>query len=294
MTGTRPVLIDTIDEIRHALASHRAKGKRIGLVPTMGALHAGHASLIHRARSECDIVVVSIYVNPTQFGPGEDFNQYPRRLQADLDTCAHEQVDLVFAPSDKEMYGDGSLTSIHMNKLADGLCGAVRPGHFDGVCLIVTKLFNIVQPGVAYFGQKDAQQVVVLKRLVRDLNLPVEIAVCPIIREPDGLAMSSRNAYLNAEQRRQALCLSRGLRVGCEAIRSGVRTSSQIAAIMRRVVRDTGLSAIDYLDAFDAETLKRRAEVAGTVLLAGAIRIGPTRLIDNIVVDAEDTRGTRG
>ncbi len=184
MTGTKPVLIDTIDEMRHALASHRAEGKRIGLVPTMGALHAGHASLIRRARSECDIVVVSIYVNPTQFGPSEDFSRYPRRLEADLDVCGQEHVDFTFTPSDNEMYAGGSLTSIHMNKSADESCGAVRPGHFDGVCLIVTKLSYIVQPDVAYFGQKDAQQVVVLQRMVKDLNLPVEIAVCPIVREP--------------------------------------------------------------------------------------------------------------
>lgn len=283
--NAQPVLIQTIAEIRQILQPHRAAGQRIGLVPTMGALHAGHASLLRRARGQCDIVVATIYVNPTQFGPKEDFSKYPRQLQADLNLCAQEGVDVVFAPSDKEMYAGGSLTAIHISQLTEGLCGAFRPGHFDGVCLVVAKLFNIVQPDLAYFGQKDAQQVTVLKQLVADLNFPLQIVVCPIVREPDGLAMSSRNAYLTPEQRSQTLCLSQALQAGCQAIRDGIRTSDRITAIMRQKVLETGPFPIDYLDPYDARTLQRPDEVKGTVLLAGAIRIGSTRLIDNLVVD---------
>lgn len=285
MSGKRPVLIRTITEMRQVLRQGRADEGTVGLVPTMGALHAGHASLMRYARKECGVVVASVYVNPTQFGPNEDFSKYPRQLQADLDICAGEGVDFVFAPSDKEMYAGGPLTGIHVDKLTQGLCGAVRPGHFDGVCTVVAKLFNIVQPDLAYFGQKDAQQVVVLQRMAADLNFPVRIVVCPIVREADGLAMSSRNAYLSPQQRQQALCLSRALQAGVEAIRLGMRTSEQVAAIMRQKVMETGSFPIDYLAPFDAETLEERAQLSGKVLLAGAIRIGATRLIDNMVVE---------
>jgi len=285
--STRPVLIQTLAEMRQALRPYRASGSRTGLVPTMGALHTGHASLIRQARSECSLVVVSIYVNPTQFGPNEDYSKYPRRLQADLETCARERVDYVFAPSDNEMYGGGSLTKVHVDRLTDGLCGAFRPGHFDGVCTVVAKLFNIVQPDAAYFGQKDAQQVAVIKRMVADLNFPLEIVVCPTVREADGLAMSSRNAYLSPEQRRQAPCLWQALQAGCEAIGRGVRTSDEIAAIMRQKIEEIGPVPIDYLDVYDAVSLRRPDTVGGTVLLAGAIRIGGTRLIDNVVVEVQ-------
>lgn len=285
MNSSNPVLIQTIAQMRQALRPHRAGACRIGLVPTMGALHAGHASLLRRARGECGVVVASIYVNPIQFGPNEDFCKYPRPMQADLAVCAREGVDYVFAPSDKEMYAGGSLTSIHVDKLTKGLCGESRPGHFDGVCTVVAKLFNIVQPDAAYFGQKDAQQVTVVKRMVADLDFPLEIVVCPTVREADGLAMSSRNAYLSPEQRKQALCLSQSLQTGCAAIRGGIKTSERIAAIMRQKVLDSGPLPIDYLGLYDTETLEELAEVRGMVLLAGAIRVGSTRLIDNMVVD---------
>lgn len=287
MNARQPVLIRTIAEMRQALRPYRGTTGRIGLVPTMGALHQAHASLMRRCRGDCSLVVVSVYVNPTQFGPNEDFGKYPRQLQADLEVCTAEGVDFVFAPSDKEMYGEGSLTKIHVDRLTEGLCGAVRPGHFDGVCTVVAKLFNIVQPDAAYFGQKDAQQVAVLQRMVADLNIPTEIVVCPLVREADGLAMSSRNKYLSPEQRRQALCLSQALQAGCQAIREGHRNSDAIAAIMRQKIRQTGDFPIDYLAAYDARTLEPLAEVRGRVLLAGAIRLGQTRLIDNMVMEVQ-------
>jgi pantoate--beta-alanine ligase len=285
MPAGQPILIHTIAEMRQALRASLAAGRRVGLVPTMGALHAGHASLLRRARSECDVLVASVYVNPIQFGPNEDFNKYPRQLQLDLEVCSREEVDFVFAPADAEMYGGGSLTTIHVAKLTDRLCGAFRPGHFDGVCTVVAKLFHIVQPDLAYFGQKDAQQVVALQRMVADLNIPAEIVVCPTIREPDGLAMSSRNAYLDPRQRQDALCLYRALQAGRDAIRKGARTSERVAAIMREVVAATGPFAIDYLEAVEARTLEPMNPLCGTVLLVGAIRIGSVRLIDNLVIE---------
>lgn len=285
MPGKQPVLIRSVAEMRQALRPCRVSGSRIGLVPTMGALHAGHASLMQRARRECNIVVTSIYVNPTQFGPNEDFSKYPRRLQGDLEVCGQQGVDFVFAPADTEMYGNGTLTMIHVAKLSERLCGAMRPGHFDGVCTVVAKLFHIVQPDAAYFGQKDAQQVLVLQRMVADLTFPLQIVVCPIIREPDGLAMSSRNAYLEPQQRRQALCLYNALRAGREAIGKGIKTSDRINAIMRDVILAAGAVRIDYLEAVDTRTLEAIDEVHGTVLLAGAIGLGTVRLIDNLVVD---------
>jgi pantoate--beta-alanine ligase len=285
VSGRQPVLIRTIAEMRQALKPHRTSGSRVGLVPTMGALHAGHASLMRRARSECNTVVASIYVNPTQFGPDEDFDRYPRQLQQDLAVCGQEGAAFVFAPPNAEMYGGGSLTSIHVAKLSERLCGPFRPGHFDGVCTVVAKLFHIVQPDLAYFGQKDAQQVAILKRMVADLNFPLEIVVCPTVREADGLAMATRNAYLTAQQRQRAACLYEALRAGRDAIQSGVETSGRVAAIMRDVVLAAGPVVIDYMEAVDAHTLEPTDGLAGTVLLAGAIRIGTTRLIDNLVVE---------
>ncbi len=285
MPGSQPVLILTIAEMRQALKPYRTSGARIGLVPTMGALHAGHASLMRRARGECSTVVASIYVNPTQFGPDEDFGTYPRPLQQDLEVCGREGVAFVLAPPDAEMYGGGTLTHVHVAKLTERLCGPFRPGHFDGVCTVVAKLFHVVQPDAAYFGQKDAQQVAILKRMVADLNFPLEIVVCPTVREADGLAMATRNTYLTPPQREQARCLYEALRAGRDAVQSGIKTSSRVAAIMRDVVLAAGPVVIDYLEAADAHTLAAMNELAGTVLLAGAIRIGTTRLIDNLVVE---------
>ncbi len=284
MPARQVTLIRTIAEMRQALRPHRGSAARVGLVPTMGALHAGHASLLQRARRECSTVVASIYVNPTQFGPNEDFRKYPRRLQQDLDVCSREGVDFVFAPDDTEMYGGDAVTKIHVAGLGERLCGRFRPGHFDGVCTVVAKLFHIVQPDLAYFGQKDAQQVVVLQRMVADLNFPLQIVVCPTVREPDGLAMSSRNAYLDPQQRRQAPCLQQALQAGRAAIEKDARTSSEVAAIMHRVVEAAGPSRIDYLEPVDARTLESTDPLHGTVLLAGAIRIGTIRLIDNLLV----------
>jgi len=285
MPAGQPILIRTIAEMRQALKAGRYAGRRIGLVATLGALHDGHASLLRRARRECDIVVASVYVNPTQFGPNETFAKYPRRLQLDLEVCGREGVDFVFAPADAEMYGGGSLTTIHVARLTDRLCGPIRPGHFDGVCTVVAKFFNIFQPNLAYFGQKDAQQIVVLQRMVADLNLPIEIVVCPTIREPDGLAMASRNACLDPCQLQQAPCLYRALQTGRDAIEKGARTSEGVAAIMREVVAAAGPFAIDYLETVDARTLEPMDPLCGTVLVAGAIRIGTVRLIDNLVVE---------
>jgi pantoate--beta-alanine ligase len=286
MAGKQPVLIRAIAEMREALKPLRARGCRIGLVPTMGALHAGHASLMSQARAACDTVVASVYVNPTQFGPNEDFSKYPRQLEHDLKVCGQQGVDFVFAPTDQEMYAGGTLTMIHVAKRTERLCGATRPGHFDGVCTVVAKLFHIVQPDAAYFGQKDAQQAVVLQRMVADLSFPVQIVVCPIVREPDGLALSSRNAYLEPTQRKQALCLYHALQAGQQAIARGIKTSDRINAIMRDVIQAAGPFAIDYLEVVDTQTLEAVELVTGTVLLAGAIRVGTVRLIDNLLVEA--------
>ncbi len=285
MSARQAILIRTIAELRQALRPHRGETARVGLVPTMGALHAGHASLVRRARCECSTVVVSIYVNPTQFGPNEDFSKYPRRLQQDLEVCSREGVDFIFAPDDAEMYGGTAVTSIHVAGLSERLCGRFRPGHFDGVCTVVAKLFHIVQPDLAYFGQKDAQQVAVLQRMAADLNFPLQIVVCPTVREPDGLAMSSRNTYLDPDQRRQAVCLHQALQAGRAAIEKGVKTSGRVAAIMRDVVGAAGVSQVDYLEPVDARTLEGLDRLDGTVLLAGAIRIGTVRLIDNLLVE---------
>ncbi len=283
MTVRNMTLIQTIDDLRSTLRPRRGDAT-IGLVPTMGALHAGHASLIQRARQECDLVVVSIFVNPTQFGPNEDFAKYPRNLQRDLESCAEHGVDVVFAPTGEQMYPDRPLTSIHVAELTETLCGPLRPGHFDGVCLVVAKLLNIVQPDVAYFGQKDAQQVTVIRRMVDDLNIPVRIAVCPTVREADGLAMSSRNAYLDPAQRQKALCLHQALQAGREAIEAGNRTTGDINAIMRGVLDAAGVG-IEYVEAVNAVTLAGEDMLAGRVLLVGAIRVGSTRLIDNLALD---------
>jgi len=286
MSAKPPTLIRTISELRQALRPYRQRGSRIGFVPTMGALHEGHLSLIRRARQECDVVVVSIYVNPTQFGPAEDFDRYPRQLEKDLQACEQEGVDFVFAPSDREMYGDGTLTTVHVARLTDRLCGPFRPGHFDGVCTVVAKLFNIVQPDAAYFGQKDAQQAVVIRRMTADLNFPVEIVVCPTVRESDGLAASSRNAYLTEQQRRQATCIYRALKAAEDEILAGQREPAVLIDKIRQVILDAGPCEIDYIEIVDPETLEPVRKVSGRVLIATAVRIGNTRLIDNIVVEA--------
>lgn len=276
----------TKNEIRRYVGEIRLAGRRIGFVPTMGALHEGHRSLIRRARGTCQEVVVSIFVNPTQFAPGEDYVRYPRPEGADLAACREEGVNAVFMPSVEEVYPEGSLTTVSVARLSEPLCGPLRPGHFTGVTTVVAKLFNMVQPDAAYFGQKDAQQAVIIRRMVRDLFWPIEIVVCPIVRESDGLAMSSRNAYLSPEQRVQARCLSRALFEARDSIQTGRRDTTQLTSKMRHQIEAAGPCSIDYIEILDADNLTPKPKVAGRCLIALAVRIGHTRLIDNIVVDA--------
>jgi len=281
-----PVVVTTVPEVRDAVHRTRETGRTIGFVPTMGALHDGHTSLIRAAKADGHFTVVSIYVNPTQFGPSEDFQQYPRTMDVDREACRAASGDLIFAPRDAEVYPAGDQTRVRPGPLAELLCGAVRPGHFEGVCTVVAKLFNIVQPDAAYFGQKDAQQAVILRRMVADLCLPVRIEVCPLVREPDGLALSSRNARLSPEQRGQAICLYKALCLARDKLVAGERSIDDTIAAMRTVVAEAGPSiGVDYLSVVDPETLAPITAPRGRVMLAGAVRIGKTRLIDNILVD---------
>ena len=271
---------------RAAVAAARQAGRRIRLVPTMGYLHAGHLSLIKIARSNRRaFVVASIFVNPTQFGPNEDLDRYPRDEAGDLHKCAEAGVDLVFAPPAGEIYDPDAVTTVHVARLTDTLCGPCRPGHFDGVATVVTKLFNIVQPDVAYFGQKDAQQLAVIRRFARDLNLPIEIVGCPTVREPDGLAMSSRNAMLSADERRRALALYRALSDARKRVAGGERDARAIVAHMREIVAAADPARIDYIDVVEPDTMQPVSVIAGPVLAALAVRIGTTRLIDNLRLD---------
>ncbi len=276
----------TIAEIRAWVRKTRVAGKTIGFVPTMGALHIGHVSLIRAAAARCDSVVVSIFVNPTQFGPGEDFEKYPRPLEKDLALCEQNGADAVFAPSPREMYPRENLTWVTVEKVSEPLCGRFRPGHFRGVATVCTKLFNIVGADLAFFGQKDAQQVAVIQRMVADLNLPLEIVVCPTVREPDGLAMSSRNQYLSPQERKEATVIYRSLQKSAELIRTGEKDVARITAQMREVLRQVPSLRIEYVSLADAATLEDLPRVQGKVLIAVAGRLGSTRLIDNIVVDA--------
>lgn len=284
------ILTETIRQTREAIAGARVNNSdvEVGFVPTMGALHAGHLSLIQAARRECDLVVVSIFVNPTQFGPTEDFEHYPRPLEADLEKCEAEHVDLVFNPSVEEMYGTEPMTSVRVRSITETLCGAQRPGHFDGVTLVVAKLFNIVAPDRAYFGRKDAQQAVVIERLVADLNMPIEIVVCPIVREDDGLALSSRNAYLDPQQRAQATSLYRSLLALRDAIRAGETDRSKILSRARDVITSAGPCEIEYLELVDPQTMQPSESAEGPLMAAVAVRIGGCRLMDNLLMDEGD------
>lgn len=277
---------DKIDEIRRWTAQARAAGKRIGLVPTMGALHVGHISLIEAAATQCHFVVVSLFVNPTQFGPGEDFGNYPRPFEQDLAICRQHGVDVVFAPSPSEMYPRKNLTWVAVSGITEHLCGRSRPGHFRGVTTVCTKLFNIVGPDAAFFGQKDAQQATVIRRMVADLNMPLEIVVCPTVREPDGLAVSSRNQYLSEQQRSDAAILYEAIQEGRQMIESGATDPGQVRARIEAVIRRVPAVEIEYISLVDPETLENIERVVGVVLIAAAVRLGPARLIDNIVVDS--------
>ncbi len=278
--------MDIARSIVELRAARRGAAAPVGLVPTMGALHEGHLSLVDRARAECATVVASLFVNPTQFGPHEDFDRYPRDETRDFELFERRGVDLVFAPALKEMYPPGSATVVRISDLAERLEGAHRPGHFDGVATIVTKLFNVVQPDRAYFGQKDAQQLLVIRKLVRDLDMPVEVVGCPIVREPDGLALSSRNVYLSKEERAQALSLSRGLRRVREAFEAGGRDAGALRRLVEETVAAEPLAAVEYISLADAATLDEiEGTVEGPALLSMAVRFGATRLIDNATLD---------
>ena len=281
----RPKVVTDVDELREALHAVRRQGKRIGFVPTMGALHDGHLSLVRASNEECDCTVVSIYVNPSQFGPSEDYGQYPRTLEADLDALAEYRVPLVFLPSNEVVYPGAYATWVEVGSVADPLEGACRPGHFRGVATIVLKLFNMVGPDVAYFGQKDYQQALVIKRMAEDLNLPVAIRVCPIIREPDGLAMSSRNAYLSPDARQRALVLWKSLSLAGELVEQGERNAAAIAEKMRELILSARDAKIDYVALVDPETLEPVSRIQGRTLAAVAVRIDNTRLIDNRLLE---------
>lgn len=277
-------IVHTIEQIRQYVNSARSRGLIIGFVPTMGALHEGHGSLIKAAKSQCGYVVVSIFVNPTQFGPSEDYNRYPRTFDADTAYCRNLGADAVFAPSAQEMYPAEQLTWVQLEKLTDHLCGASRPGHFRGVATVCTKLFNIIQPDIAFFGQKDAQQAVVIRRMIQDLNIPVQICVCPIVREPDGLAMSSRNRYLSPVERRQALCLYNALTACRSQIAAGRKNVKQLIELMTSIIANSG-GRIDYISIVDPQTLQPLERIEQKALIALAVYIGSTRLIDNLLID---------
>lgn len=279
-------LVTTVSDVRASVRSARASGKRVGLVPTMGYLHEGHLSLMRRARSECEFAVVSIFVNPTQFGPNEDYSRYPRNLDRDLALCRSIPVDLIFHPDVSEIYPQPFFTKVQVPTLTNYLCGASRPGHFDGVATVVSKLLNIIQPDQAYFGQKDAQQVAVIRQLVKDLNIPVEIQAVPTVREADGLALSSRNVYLSAAERQAALVLSRSLSLAESRVAEGERDMARLARAMEAMIAAEPLADIDYVAIVDHQTLQpiTRLGAGGTALAAVAVRFGRTRLIDNALL----------
>lgn len=276
-------VIKKIDELKDVLKDFKKEGKSIGLVPTMGFLHKGHASLIKKAVEENDIVVVSDFVNPIQFGPNEDLEAYPRDINADSKLCEDLGADFIFNPEPSEMYHD-KKAFVDIEGLSDNLCGARRAGHFRGVCTVCTKLFNIVGPNRAYFGQKDAQQLAIIKKLVFDLNIPVEIVACPIVREDDGLAMSSRNTYLSAEERKAALCLSKAIFEGEKMAKEGASVK-EVLGKMEEIISSEKLAKIDYIQAVDLETIKDVDNFNKDTLVAIAVYIGKARLIDNFIYE---------
>ncbi|WP_294556488.1 pantoate--beta-alanine ligase [uncultured Mailhella sp.] len=274
-------IVSSVDEVRARVKAWRRQGLSVGLVPTMGYLHEGHRSLIVRAVQENDRVVVSDFVNPTQFGPGEDLASYPRDIEADARLCEAAGAHLVFHPAPEDMYAPDFCTWVDMRSLSETLCGRTRPIHFRGVCTVVSKLFHIVAPDRAYFGQKDAQQLAIIRRMVRDLNFDIEIVGCPIVREADGLAKSSRNTYLNPEERRAALVLSRAVFLGRDMMEKGEREASVVLSAMKACIEKEPLARIDYVDMVDASSMQPVARAEGPVLCAMAVYIGSTRLIDN-------------
>lgn len=282
-----PRVVTTVAQLRDELDAVRRAGKKIGLAPTMGALHEGHLSLVRAAGTECDYTVVSIYVNPSQFGPREDLAEYPRTLEADLSLLAGCRAGLVFAPSNDEMYGPGYATWVEVGAVAEPLEGACRPGHFRGVATVVLKLLNMVQPDAAYFGQKDYQQALVIRRMATDLDMPTAIRVCPIVREADGLAMSSRNRRLSPAARQQALVLYHSLQLAEELAAQGERSTRVIAARMRELIVRAADARIDYIALADPETLRSVETIAERTLVALAVQIENTRLIDNCLLEIQ-------
>lgn len=280
-------IASTVNDVRNTVKEWKKNGLKVGLVPTMGFLHEGHLSLIKKAVLENDKVVVSVFVNPTQFGPNEDFEAYPRDLNKDAALCEEAGADLIFHPEPEEMYPDGFCSSVNMTGLTDALCGKSRPIHFQGVCTVVSKLFNIVAPDNAYFGEKDAQQLAIIKRMVKDLNFDIKITGCPIIREEDGLAKSSRNTYLNPEERQAAIVLSKAVKCGRSLVEGGEKDSAVILKEMKSIIENEPLARIDYVEIVDMNTMKNIDKVKGDVLCAMAVYIGKTRLIDNFIYYAD-------
>ncbi len=278
-------IVKTIEEVRAQVREWRQEGLSVGLVPTMGFLHEGHESLIRRAVQDNDRVVVSDFVNPTQFGPGEDLESYPRDLDRDAALCENAGATLIFNPEPSEMYASDATTFVNMTGPSEDLCGMSRPIHFRGVCTVVSKLFNIVKPDRAYFGQKDAQQLAVIRRMVRDLNFDIEIVGCPIVREADGLAKSSRNTYLSAEERQAALVLSQAVKLGKNMAESGEKSADAIVAAMKKHIEAEPLAKIDYVKAVDAVSVSPISEMKPPVLVAMAVYVGKTRLIDNFIYE---------
>ena len=277
-------IVNTVEEVRRQVKAWRKEGLSVGLVPTMGYLHEGHKSLIDAAVRDNDRVVVSVFVNPTQFAPNEDLESYPRDLERDAALCEAAGASLIFHPEPSEMYHEGYSTFVDMRTLTQVLCGKTRPIHFSGVCTVVSKLFHIVAPDRAYFGQKDAQQLAVIRHMVEDLNFDIEIVGCPIIREEDGLAKSSRNTYLNEEERKQAVILSQALKEGQEFIRQGERNAETVKKVIRERIETMPLAKIDYVEIVNFKTFENITELKGEFLTAVAVYIGKTRLIDNFIM----------
>lgn len=279
-------IFKTIEEIRSYLSKVRQEGKTIGLVPTMGYLHQGHLSLVHEAKLRCDIVVVSIFVNPTQFGPNEDYQTYPRDLTRDAALVADAGVAAIFSPAAEEMYPRGFSSFVDVTGVSETLCGASRPGHFRGVATVVSKLFNIIRPDLAFFGRKDFQQVLVIRRMAEDLNMAIKIVDVPIVREEDGLALSSRNVYLSEAERKAALVLHRSLNMARDKVKEGERSINQLRELVIKKIASEPLANIDYVEVLSIPDLKPLAVLESNALLALAVRFGKTRLIDNTILEA--------
>ena len=278
-------IVNTVAEVRAQVKEWRKQGLTVGLVPTMGYLHEGHKSLIDRAVADNDRVVVSVFVNPMQFGPSEDLESYPRDMDRDAALCEDAGASLIFHPEPSEMYHDDFSSFVDMSTLTGGLCGKTRPIHFRGVCTVVSKLFNIVTPDRAYFGQKDAQQLAIIRRMVRDLNMDIEIVGCPIVREEDGLAKSSRNTYLNEEERKAALILSKAVFLGKKMVEDGETSAAAVKEAMIKKIESEPMAKIDYVEAVDGLSMQPVEEIKAPVLVAMAVYIGKTRLIDNFIVE---------